>query len=331
MVSKSISDIYESQEKLNAFQNMERVQRAMLREVEELRRQTWDYATWDEAYAFVQNPDPAFIAEHLDDAAFHQFQIHGAFYFDCGGKPIWGKVLDPNTGQETVMLDFLITARDSLDFSLGCPTDVQDGIPYKGPQGIYLTSRGPVMLAWQPVVTSLYKGPPRGTHLMVRFVTDAVVQDVAKQTRINFTATAVDQLPPAERKRADVLWKEKRIETEAASNTELHTYGVLNDVAGKPVLLLKLTLPRPLLNTVDTTKRLLIASVLIVGGILILLAYYTSARLIARPLNQMSERLDDMIARGDFSEKFPETRRDEFVRLRQSINNLISRLSDKTG
>lgn len=325
-ISKSISELYQTQEKINALESMTRVKLSIQRELDELRRTAWDYATWDDAYRYMETKDQAFIDEHLDDAAFKEFRIHAAFFFDCGGSLVWGKALKPKTYKTLIMLDFVVSVKNSLNSSLVCPNDLIDGKPYKGPTGVYATSRGPVMLAWQPVVTSLYRGPPRGTLLMARFITKDVIAEIARQTRVQFKGASVHALSDPQKDQAARL-AETGVEMSVDSNNLLHVHGVLEDVRGEPALLLELLLPRPLVATGVVSQRAMIASVMTAGAVLILLTFITVRRMVSAPMNRIIHVLEEIATKEDLDKRLPEMEKDEFVKLRKAINNLLERLS----
>ena len=115
---------------------------------------------------------------------------------------------------------------------------------YEGDKrGIMLTSRGPVLLASRPIITSKRAGPIRGTLVIGRFLNESEISGLASRSHVDLKVwTLADGSLPAEE--PDALgevddWNEPFLHT--ASAGFLHVYARINDLAGKPVLLLRVS------------------------------------------------------------------------------------------
>ncbi len=122
--------------------------------------------------------------------------------------------------------------------------------------GIFLTEKGPLLLASHKILTSVGGGPSRGILLVGRFLDDQVMKDLRQQTQVEFTVRDPLSAPfsEAERKRVNDLATAQQI-TEIVDDHSLITFGLLDDMQKRPALLLTATLPRHIMARGRDTAR----------------------------------------------------------------------------
>jgi sensor domain CHASE-containing protein len=80
--------------------NVSVVQRAIEREKAELDARVFDYAAWDDTYAFMEEPDPEYIRTNLPDNVYESLQISLIAFVRPDGTLTYGRLFDlDNVGQ----------------------------------------------------------------------------------------------------------------------------------------------------------------------------------------------------------------------------------------
>ncbi len=293
VVNGLVSDMLTTLERQAAIEDMNRALYAFEREEEAIRRMGRDYGSWDDAYAFMDSRDPEFLDANFSDPMFTENAIDVAYIFDAEGRSVWGKVLEPKN-RRAISLTDLTFPKDELQMLL----DQKD--PQQGASGLYMTSRGPLVLAAVPVTTSHYEGPVRGTVLMGRFLTEQMVTEVAQRTRVSMALHALDRPADAEEAAAVArLAKGDRMVVLQSGSGAVRVYAPLRDAKGRSVLLLRTETPRVLLAAGAISGRLATSTVMMAGALMLFLFSFQINRMILRPLRQARERIHAAAEAGD--------------------------------
>lgn len=163
-----------------AGKDLDRCLAALHREIEVVDTFCIDWGAWDDTYDYVLTRNPAYESANLDVKWFHEIKLNLIYILNSAGEVVWGNVYDLETEQVLDMPEFPKTSWPTTHPLL------QHKEPKSSIAGIVQTGRGPMILASRPVVTSAVEGPIRGTLIMGRFLTQTVLDNVSKQTRVAF-------------------------------------------------------------------------------------------------------------------------------------------------
>lgn len=167
-------------ERSQAIEDNDRVSAALAQELAALTDLIRDWAHWDDTYAFVHDPTPAFIATNCPDEALlsENSGIDILAIFNKEGTLLLRRAFHPGLGR-SISLALFSDGRPPL-FDVLTPT-LNGATPQRG---LIDTEHGLLLLTAEPILTSEKKGPPRGILLMGRFIDDAKVAAFAERTKV---------------------------------------------------------------------------------------------------------------------------------------------------
>lgn len=245
-----------------ALEDNERASAALANELATLADLAHDWAHWDDAYAFVQKPEPAFIASNCPSAAVlsENSGIDLLAFFNQAGELLLVRAFHPSQGRDVSLA--LLAGDTPPARSLLAPAFTQSTPMH----GLVETEHGLLLLVADPVLTSAKKGPARGTLLMGRFLDGNKIERLAERTKVPITIAFGATLTGTDRalfERLAATANAERIATTAGA-----VYRVLDGIDNKPLALLRTPVRGEIALIGAQTGRLL-ASVL--GGIALVL------------------------------------------------------------
>ena len=184
--------VFGALEREQAVTAMARAETVFRQELARLHTLSKDWATWDQAYRFVQDHDQSFIDINLTPGAFEAARVHVICITDLEGTIAVCRTYDAQA-RTFISLPELSLPRlqGAWRRLLRLPT------PDATVMGVVRTMRGPLLVAAAPILTSHGTGPIRGAVIMGRFADASLVDEISGQIDVPVTLTAVDELPPA--------------------------------------------------------------------------------------------------------------------------------------
>jgi PAS domain S-box-containing protein len=134
------------------------------------------------------------------------------------------------------------------------------------------------------------------------------------------------QLPPDVRITASAISREHRIVTRTFDRESLAAYTTLNDIYGKPVLILRILMPRKIYQQGRASLLqfllLLLAAALVFGAVTL----YLLQRAVVSRIASLTENITRIGASGDLSARLAVTGQDEIAYLGDAINAMLADL-----
>ena len=137
---------------------------------------TVDWATWDDAYAFMEDRNPAFIQSNLQPSVMTNLHLSALLLIDIAGQVTTSMGYDLDTGKEKPVSPVLLDALKPGS-TLLTHTDTHGSV-----SGFLNLSDGPILVASHPIVTSSYGGPIRGTMIFARHMGPSEIQRITEVT-----------------------------------------------------------------------------------------------------------------------------------------------------
>ena len=125
---------------------------------------TADWAIWDDAYAFMENRDPAFLESNLQTSVMTNLHLSALVLLDTTSHVVASLGYDLDAGKEVPVSPALLEA-----LKPGSKL-ITHANPHDSVAGFLALSEGPVLLASRPIATSSYGGPIRGTLIFARLM-----------------------------------------------------------------------------------------------------------------------------------------------------------------
>jgi diguanylate cyclase (GGDEF)-like protein len=315
-------------EEQQAEQDLQRVLGALEKEIRHLDEVCWDWAGWDDMYAFVESRDPRFIASNLVLSTFLDNRINLIYLYDRQGRLLWGEAHETTEGRPLALALFEkpalaeILALPGLVPGDHSPADVRIS-------GILPTEHGPMLLSVRPVLTSENRGPMKGTLVMGRLLDAALAADLAEQTRLDFFVGQPEL--PAEEKGFRFDPDGGFPQFDKSRNDRLVTYQSCPDLRGKPAFVIRVESPRTLVGTLRMMMRHAVVSLLVAGLALFVLLSALLQRIVLGPISRLTEHARIIRTDGDLSARIHLRRRDEIGQLSCEFDGMMAEIEQKTS
>ncbi|MDQ7830429.1 MAG: CHASE4 domain-containing protein [Desulfovibrionaceae bacterium] len=253
---------------LSSFQVLERkqVSRALQRaenalkgEFQVLGAACEDWAAWDDTYAFMQHPGPAYVASNITGPALSNLHLDLILFFDESGRLVLGKSHDPDWNVTDVAdRDVAFIPPDSPLFLRG------DKAPGRG---LVMTPSGPLLAVARPIMSSDKTGPTRGTLVMARYLDEHREKALSEQigTPVRFYAVADSGLS---RRLVDVaasLRREGQYQIVPEGEDSIKGYALVRDIFGEPGLVMEIDADREMHRQGVATLRYNVISLAAIG------------------------------------------------------------------
>lgn len=309
------------------YQHVEQAVSTLTNDITALQRLTYDYAVWDDTYAFMEVWNQDYLEANYIDEVLKNNRVNIVLFVDRKGAVIFDTTFKLEQAPEEAIPPILRTfAADVPTASLLEPGAVDDGA-----NGILLLPSGPLLIAANPILTSVANGPSRGTLIMGRRLDAAAVEQIAAITHLTITLYPVDTLDlPADFQHARAtllpMSNDLPIFVQPVSADTVAGYALLRDITGSPALLLRVEQPRDIVAEGEGSIRSLLLSLLVIGLIFGLVTVWLFEQAVLRRLLRLNEGVNQIRASGTPTGRVAITGKDELANLGRSINAMLSAL-----
>ncbi len=308
-------------EKQNARQDTQRVVEVLSKDMANLSLITCDYASWDDTYAFIEDVNEDYIQGTLNDGTFVALEMNLMVFVQPSGQIVFSKTFDLVNEQETsippVLLQSLLQGQNELLHLPDTESDVT---------GVMLLPEGPLLIASRPILTNEYTGPIRGTLIMGRYLNDDVVARMAETMHLSLSFQRLDNLHlPDDLAALSTLeaGPEGQILALPLTPDWLAAYTLIEDIEGKPVLLLRVDTSRSIYKQGQASVRYLFVVLLAVGIMFGALTLTILERLVLARMMGLSASVRTIGQSGNFAARVSMQGDDELSSLANDINHLL--------
>ena len=305
-----------------ARDNLERAASALTNELNTLDRTTSEYASWDQTYSFLHGTNPDYVKSEFPAATFQELKVSFVIILDNSGHKIFSKGFDlSHVGEAPIP--------EGIDEHLKTGSSILNHKSLESRvSGILMFPGGPVLVDSRPVLTSDSRGPIAGTLIMGRVLDAAEVQHLSQMVHMPLTLERLDgfnanpNFPPDIYRMPD----QSRTQIRVLDQDSLAAYEQLDDIYGRPAVVLRVILPRTIYAQGQTTllqfMMLLLAAALLFGaGTLYLLE-----RVILSRVADLSDGITQIGASGHLSARLEIRGADELAYLGTAINSMLEDL-----
>ena len=262
-------------EQAQALEDGGRAQAAIQSELRQLDNVLGNWAAWDDAYAFADSRNPAFIQSNLGDwrVLEKNSRLNLCFIFHRDGRVLYGGSYDSNLGGTVLPAAF-------AGESPAIWTALQPGLEREQARaGLLLTEHGLLLLAARPILTTQGAGPARGLLVFGRFLDKALLRALAEQTQVAFDLLPAGdpRLTPAERGYMTAL-RANEPGLRPGLEGALFVYELLPDWTGQPAVLLRTPVRQDISTTARRTGQALVGTLGLMALALLLGGAYLRTR-----------------------------------------------------
>ena len=313
---------FEKLEEQDTRQNLERALSALSDDLSTLDHTTGDYSSWNRTYDFAVHPDPEYAQSELPDGMLIRYRINAVLIFNSSGRLLVSKGFDLKTGQVTPVLQSLLEHL-SYRAELLHHVDTRSSIA-----GTLLLPEGAMLVASRPILTADGKGPIHGTLIMGRYLDWHEVNSLAEITHLPLTLYRFDdpRIP------ADLEAAKKSLSSRVPTlirplNVDsIGAYLLIEDIYGKPALILNVNLPREIYRQGRASLLQLVLSLLASGFVFVSVTLFLFEKTLLSRVIGLSSDVTDIGARGDLSARVSLAGQDELSNLGGAINRMLEAL-----
>ena len=248
-------------ERQDVEKDVARVRTALADYILQLEGKAGDWSQWDEAYGFMAEPTQEWLDVNVPTNSLVQLDLNLIAFIDTKGGMVHVKSVDATTGNP-------LPAPPPFNQSLpaGSPLLRHDqGL--RGLSGLTLADGRCLLVAARPIVTSAGQGPARGTLVFGRFLDEGLAARIHRSTHVDlaFHPYEGSLLPADFRGAREALDSLGAVHVVEVDGERLAAFGLVGDVAGRPVALLRVVIPREMRQMALEALWFAIAAVVVIG------------------------------------------------------------------
>jgi signal transduction histidine kinase len=314
---------YDSLEAESVRTDVQRVLGALDRQLAALQSTNSDYAFWDDTVEFVTGRYVEYPDDNILDEGLANIGINLIAFFDPAGRMVFGTYRGMDGLQAERILSTLGAGSGPWS-ALVRHRDTASRV-----SGITALPEGPLLLSCVPILDTQKRAPVRGALFMGRLLDAAGLEDLKEQTRLEFEffRTEDEALPPDVREAQPLLAAADPALVRPLSERAIAGYARILDVFGHPALLLRLESGRDIHGQGTRTFRYLFLSLLVTGGLVILVVLGLLHRSILSRLITLGRRIDHIRESGQPSDRVASLGDDEIGSLVGTVNEMLESLA----
>ena len=302
-----IAPAFDELESAAARSDQHRAEAALRADIENLEAITADWAPWDDIYYYVSGSNPGFQKSNLDRPTLENLGLDLMAIFSTESRFVWGQVLVEGNEIAIDTLDILNPA-EAVSVGLTSHAESLDRTV-----GFVQSTHGPMMISSRPILRSDDSGPIAGALVMGQLLDSARLLQLRERTEVDMSW---DFLPPG----ATFDGGTEFVSGAAAlSGTK-----ALNDVHGKPFLVLRTNTPRKISSlgaqTINAATFLLVS----VGAFTCAFIWFMLRRTILSPIEILTRHIADIRESGDLSRQISLYRGDEIGLLARQFDSMTT-------
>jgi PAS domain S-box-containing protein len=276
-----------------------------------------DYASWDDTFAYIQDPYPEYISSNFTPETFLNNQLDSVLLVDIAREIVFDMTLDRASGARL-------------------PTDpalrrlVENGVALSDfwnkdakLDGFLVGGGGPMLVAARPILSSHFAGPPRGVLIFTRKSGPEFVAELARDLDLDLVAEA---LPPSGDRNAlspPAPEAAPTITVETVDSRRLGGTLLFADVTGRPAVKFSITVPRLFYRQFLATYALLAVALLAIGVVINLLVVHLLDRMVLRRLFRLRDHMTSLSTPPRHMTRIPSLGTDEIGELADSVNEML--------
>lgn len=309
-------------ERNEAKKDIQRCVEALRREIYHLGIITDDWAAWNDTYHFVEHPNADYIESNLVVETFTDNRLNLIYFYNAIGQVVWGEGRDTETGELFSLKQLLTTSLSEMN-NLIEHKSVDSSIT-----GLLMTKNGPLLIASKPVVTSDRKGPIRGTLIMGRLLTDALLDKISQQTSVRLQIWPIPEsaIPADRAKLLNQITPSAPLHISEQQKNLLVVSTLFEDVNGAPALLMQAALDRNISAKGVAAINFVLVSILTAGSIILVVLILFLQKIFVKPISVLTKHAIAIRESNDLSMRLSFTRKDEIGELSQELDRMVGLL-----
>jgi PAS domain S-box-containing protein len=305
-----------------AGRDIARASSALANELNTLDQTTSEYGSWDLTYEYARGLRPSYIKTEFPASTFQQLKISFVVVFDARGHKLFAKGFDLTHGGE-------IPVPAGLEDHLkpgSLLLNLKDA--HSKVAGVLDLPGGPALVDSRPILASDSTGPIGGTMIMGRLLDAAEVRHLGDLTLMPVEAETLTSaaLSPDFRAATAAISKSSPNFISPLDSQSLAAYQVLEDIYGRPAVIIRVLLPRTIYEQGHTSLVQFLLLLIAAGFVFGAVTLYLLERVVISRIANLTENITQIGASGDLSARLDVPGQDEVAFLGVAINGMLEDL-----
>jgi signal transduction histidine kinase len=309
-------------EKQDTKNNVQRATDALNADLSTLGGVASDWAAWDETYNFIEDGDPLYLKENINNKTFIEMNINFMFFINLSGGVVWESNFD-------LINETLIPVPDNMHNRIsGTAALLQHSSREGNIMGLVQLPEGPAIVVSSPILDNERIKPVRGSMIWGRYLNDEQIKRFGEITHLSLHIQKYNamQMSPDFRAARNSITDDDPIFVQPLDEQSIAGYTIIKDIQGDPALLLQVDIPRAIYNQSKISVKYLIFSLIIVGIIFTGISIMLLEKLILSRIYNLSIDIGSIGASGKLSKRVKLQGNDEISNLASSINGMLELL-----
>lgn len=281
-----------------------------------------DWAQWDDTYAFVRDQNTRYIDSNLSSDTLANLDIHFMLFVDPAGRLVHTTAIDPGKKEAAILPEGLWDQIRSKKALFEYPDSRQVG------SGFFMFNHSPILVASHPIVPSNYKGTPRGTLVVGKYLDTSEINKIADDTGLSLSIHATgDTTMSDDVKKAGSLISDKApVVTIPRDKDIISGYMIRNDIQQNPGFILKIDIKRKIFKQGMNTWLYFNITVVFIGVFFILATMYLMETSVLSRLLELISTISAIGGNDHLSKRLTVSGKDELGKLAAAINGMLDRI-----
>jgi len=323
VLKEVVAPAFDELELVQAQSNLNRAEKAIANDLENLVAIAGDWAVWDDAYDYATGEYPAFEASNLDRPTLTNLDLALLAYYDTAGDLIWGQA---SNGDSLVALAELGILEPGTETAALLITHAE---LEARENGLLDTDIGPMLISSWPVQRSDSTGPIAGTMIMGQLLDGTRLARLRERTEVMLDWRAIDHdadVPAA--LQTPLNGSSAGSMLHESAEDEIVSSGVLVDLFSAPIILLDARTPRQISALGQSTVNGALLFLSLAALIVAVVAWLLLRSVIVLPLEGLAKHITGIRKSGDLSQRLNDTRADEIGSLAGEFDKLTDELQE---
>lgn len=311
---------YTQLETRESEKNVERIVDAISGQVEDMHVAAMDWSNWDEAYRFVEDRNQQFIDDNL---ATMTLKLDMMLFLDKEGRTVHSRPVERTPGIKA-------PTAEQVRKALGLTDGKANWDPGRHVKGLTFINGHLSLISVRPIVPSENNKPARGWMVWVLYFDAAASASLSKRTHLSFSVHSLkDQNMAADaKKELPVLLRGPHVRSQALDSEQVAGYGLLSDLAGANVGIVRVVEPRLIYAQGVSSARQLIACIALVALFFGLVSIWVLDRFALSRISALNDQVDRLSEGDTWAGQISLPGQDELSQLASNIDHMVGNLRE---
>ncbi len=304
--------------------NLARVDAAIHDQLDGMQRLNREYSQWNETYEYLKERDESYVEEYLTAAQLASLDVDGISILDKLGNSVAG-IGDSLANLNELRMNYPVSEIPSLQDKLNVSANGGSGTA-----AIIRTNVGALLVVSAPVLRSDASGPPVGSFVLSRYLSESRVQQLQAKLGVVFRLFAKDseQIPAEFRDTLDSLDSTPVETRQRQHGRDIAVYRTLRDIDGEVAFVVEVITPRNISAAGAQALTAALGFLALTSLFYLAISALSLRKLIILPLSGLTLHIGKMRETGAMAGVEVSKRRDEIGILTRQFNALVKELEN---